>query len=96
MNKIDDYAMATEIIEEVHRARKKFPSAEGSMCALTEEVGELAKATLDESPQRIRREAIQVAAMAVRVATEGDPSLDAIRCSHGVMPFSEWHDETPA
>lgn len=45
------------------------------MTALTEEVGELAKALLDESDQRVYEEAVQVAVMALRVATEGDPSL---------------------
>lgn len=75
--------MLAEIRAEVARARSKFPDAEGSMCALTEEVGELAKAMLDEAPERIYREAMQVAAMAVRVATEGDPSLDTVRERNG-------------
>lgn len=45
------------------------------MCALTEEVGEVAKALLDESPDRVYEEAVQVAVMAMRLATEGDRSL---------------------
>ena len=64
---------------ELNRARAKFPSSECSMVALTEEVGELAKAMLDESQQRIYQEAVQVACMAIRVATEGDPSIENYR-----------------
>ncbi len=45
------------------------------MTALTEEVGELAKALLDEEWSRVQLEAIQVACMAARVAIEGDPTL---------------------
>lgn len=64
---------------EVERATTKFPSPDGVMCALTEEVGELAKAMMDEPRHRVRAEAIQVAAMAARAAIEGDPTLDPIR-----------------
>lgn len=64
-----------DITAELMRARAKFPDAAKSMCALTEEVGELAKALLDESDERVYDEAIQVAVMAIRVATEGDASL---------------------
>jgi NTP pyrophosphatase (non-canonical NTP hydrolase) len=63
------------IVEELQSARSKFPSASKSMCALTEEVGELAKALLDESNERVVEEAVQVAVTAIRVATEGDASL---------------------
>jgi hypothetical protein len=64
---------------EVTRARKKFPRPDALMTALTEEVGELAKAMLDEPSVRVVAEAIQVAAMACRVAMEGDPTLDETR-----------------
>jgi NTP pyrophosphatase (non-canonical NTP hydrolase) len=67
---------------EVERVRKKFPNSRRSFAALVEEVGELAQALLhvlekpnDMNRTRIREEAIQVAAMACRVATEGDSSL---------------------
>jgi hypothetical protein len=74
-----DEEFVRDTLVELKRAREKFPSPAGSMTALTEEVGELAKALLDEPPERIRAEAIQVAVMAIRVATEGDPTLDAYR-----------------
>ena len=63
------------VVEEVDRARKLFPEPEGLMAALGEEVGELFKAIQDESAQRIKDEAVQVAAMAIRVMEEGDPIL---------------------
>lgn len=68
---------------EIGRARKKFPDNAGSMCALTEEVGELAKALLDEDSSRILAEAVQVACMAFRVASEGDRTLNEYRKTRG-------------
>lgn len=67
----------------VSKARAKFPSAAGSMCALTEEAGELAKAMRDEPRWRVYAEAVQVAAMAARACLEGDSTLDAIREKRG-------------
>lgn len=62
-----------DLAAEVERARVKFPSGYDLNMALMEEVGELAAAQLQhESPQRIRREAIQVMAMAFRILDEGD------------------------
>lgn len=66
-------------LAEVVSARAKFPSSEGAVVALMEEVGELAKAMMDESIDRVWAEAVQVACMACRVAVEMDPTLDAIR-----------------
>lgn len=76
-----------DLIGEVGRARGLFPSPAGLLAALTEEVGELAKAILDESPERVRAEAIQVAAVALRIAAEGDPSLDPLRSAKGLEPI---------
>lgn len=73
-----------EIAAELTRARRKFPDAIACTTALTEEVGELSKALLDECPERVRKEAIQVAVMAIRVATEGDSALEEIRRRHGL------------
>jgi hypothetical protein len=70
---------------ELLRARQKFPSSEYSMTALMEEVGELAKALLDEPLQRVQAEAVQVAVMAIRVATEGDSSFSNIRARNGLQ-----------
>lgn len=61
---------------EVGRARDKFPSNRHLTHALIEEVGELAQAQLqNRSRDEIRREAIQVACVALRIFEEGDPDF---------------------
>lgn len=61
------------IAEEVLEARRKFPTNEHRLAALTEEVGELAKALLEGKRfPECRKEAMQVAAMAIRFMEEGD------------------------
>lgn len=72
-----------EVRAEIARARAKFPGNSLQMVALTEEVGELAKALLDEPDENVRREAVQVAAMAARVALDGDASVVAHRARKG-------------
>jgi len=69
---------------EVMRARKKFPKPHGLMTALTEEVGEVAKALLDEPWSRVEEEAVQAAAMCARLALETDPTLTPLRTKRGV------------
>jgi hypothetical protein len=64
---------------EVERAKELFPNPYGVLAALTEEVGEVAKASMDEPMDHVYTEAVQVAAMACRLATEFDPSLMPIR-----------------
>lgn len=68
-----------DIAAELKAARKKFPNPEHLFAALTEEVGELAKALLDEPAQAVYDEAKQVATMAIRIMEEGDPTFDALR-----------------
>jgi len=66
------------LADEIERARNKFPSNQHLLAALVEEVGELAKAFLEnESPERIRAEAIQVACVAIRVFEESDSAFPA-------------------
>ena len=72
-----------EVNHEVNRACTKFPDPWGLSTALTEEVGELAKALMDEPSKNVYTEAVQVAAMACRIAIQGDPSLDRIREARG-------------
>jgi hypothetical protein len=64
--------IAEELIAELTRARTKFPGRRFRLPALVEEVGELAEAILANDADAIRREAIQVAATAIRIAEEGD------------------------
>ena len=63
------------VLKELEHARRAFPATHHLGLALTEEVGEVAKALLDESQSRVYAECVQVAAMALRVATEGDAAL---------------------
>lgn len=79
MTKEEDFCI--DVLKEVELARAKFPHSFCSGLALVEEVGELAQAMLKVAAgkwpkERIREEAIQVAAMALRVAIEGDSSVD--------------------
>lgn len=69
------------IRNEVNAARDKFPKTTHMLAALVEEVGELSQAMVEHdraqgtSVQEVLREAVQVAAMAVRIAVEGDDNF---------------------
>lgn len=61
------------VANEVVRARNKFPSNNKLLAALMEEVGELAAAMLQrKSEEEVKKEAIQVACVAIRLLEEGD------------------------
>ena len=83
-NHVEAFCIA--MCDEFKRAVAKFPDPSHSMTALSEEHGELARALLDESPQRIYSEAVQVAVVAMRVALQGDPSIDDYRAGKGLEP----------
>lgn len=69
----------TALVEEVHRARAKFPGNRFLLTALMEELGEVARGILQKDPQEdIRRELLQVACVAMRMYEEGDPVYDAL------------------
>jgi hypothetical protein len=69
-------ATMAAISAEVVLARTKFPGNRFLLAALTEEVGELAKAMLQRrDPDEVQREAIQVACVAIRILEEGDASF---------------------
>lgn len=68
-----------KIATEVQCAREKFPGNRFLLAALTEEVGGLAQALLQrQGAERIAREAMQVACVAIRILEEGDASFDDI------------------
>ena len=69
-----------DTMDEVARARAKFPGNKLCVTAFTEEHGEAVRAVLEHyyapSPERlgdVRKELIQTIAMAVRLLEEGDP-----------------------
>lgn len=88
----EEASFISSMMYEVDMARTKFPSSTLSTLALMEEVGELAQAVLkhaaavtagqhetriDARKSELRREAVQVAVMAMRIALEGDPAVVA-------------------
>jgi hypothetical protein len=77
--------MITHILEELERARTKFPGNKHQLTAMNEEVGELNQAILQnhytpkkKSDSEVYWEAVQTAAMAIRVGTEGDSTFNYI------------------
>ena len=69
------------IRDELKAAREVFSGNTHMLCALVEEVGEVAKAIMEHdrkegtSVQQVLREAVQVASMAIRLAVEGDENF---------------------
>jgi hypothetical protein len=76
--------LSQEILSELIKARAKFPGKNVTFAALVEEVGELATATFEESRENVRKEAVQVAVMAMRMVLDGDHTFDAWRASKGL------------
>ncbi len=62
--------------EELIHARTKFPGNEDLTVALMEEVGELAQATLKCDTDNLKKEALQVACVAMRIYEEGDATFN--------------------
>lgn len=60
-------------------ARRKFPGNRLLLAALAEEVGELARALLQRKDRDdVEREALQVAAVALRIVEEGDATFENV------------------
>ena len=78
-----------DVIAELQHARDKFPGPNVTALALMEEVGELATALFSEYRERVRKEAIQVAVMAIRCILDGDQTLDDWRASKGLDPLTQ-------
>lgn len=73
-----DPTIFLDLEAEIRRARGKFPSNSHLIVALGEEYGEVCRAALDsETREDFRKECIQVACVALRLATEGDPAFPA-------------------
>lgn len=76
-----DGIIISMIMGELDAARSQFPDSTHMLAALVEEVGEVAKALMEHdrnqgtSVQEVMRECVQVATMAIRIATEGDENF---------------------
>ena len=84
---VAEEALCSEILAELTRARTKFPGKNVTFAALVEEVGELATATFEESADRVRKEAVQVAVMAMRMILDGDNCYEPWRAEKGLDPL---------
>ncbi len=82
----------SDVRAEFHRGREKFPGNELKTVALSEEFGELVKAVLDEAAADVRKEAVQVAAMCLRLVIDGDSSVDGWRERNGLDALSKRED----
>ncbi|AKU43057.1 hypothetical protein RCTITAN_40 [Rhodobacter phage RcTitan] len=78
-----------EIRKQVGFARSKFPGDNVTFAALVEEVGELATATFSQSRADVRKEAVQVATMAIRLVLDGDCTFDAWRAKFKLDPLTD-------
>lgn len=79
-----DAAFVSSVLLEVARAREIFPDNFNLLAAATEEVGETLEALFARVRKRVNAqqvwdEAVQAAAMAVRIAVEGD-AMTPYRC----------------
>ena len=77
---VADGQFLADVQAELDRARAKFPDNHHQFAALSEEHGEAAKALLERdygeaTDEEVYAELVQVAAMAVRVAVEGDDTF---------------------
>ena len=72
---VNDEQFLKAVSAEVKRARRKFPGENATNAALVEEVGEVSTALMFEPWSNVIAEAVQVAAMACRLATEGDSTF---------------------
>lgn len=84
---IPEAALFVEIAVELMRAREKFPGTNCTLAALMEEVGEVSTALMEEPRANVRKEAVQVAVMAMRIVLDGDQTLDEWRKSKGLDPL---------
>ena len=82
----DEALFLSQVADELHRARAKHPGDNATLAALVKEVGELSQAMIDHDARHVRDEAVQVAAMAMRLILDGDYWMNAYRASKGLEP----------
>ena len=69
----------TDVEQEAAHAIDQVPHPGGLVDELADHTAEVARPLLDGSPSDVYREAVRVAATALRLATEGDPTLGRVR-----------------
>lgn len=79
---VADAQFLMAVYAEIKRARIKYPGPDAANAAMVEEVGEVSKALMYEPWGNVVAECIQVAATAMRIAIDGDPTMDAFRWEH--------------
>lgn len=67
------------VLSEIQRARDKFPESACRHMAMCEEAGEVAQALMYEPWVSVVAECVQVAAASLRLAVEGDTTLEPFR-----------------
>lgn len=72
--------LADRVVHEAIRAAGKYPNTNGMYLSLLQECGELATQLRAGSKAKIQEEAIQVAALALRIAAQGDTSAADAFC----------------
>lgn len=82
----DEAVFLKQVADELHRARAKHPGDNATLAALVEEVGEVSQAMIDHDAAHVRNEAVQVAAMAMRLVLDGDYWMNMYRASKGLDP----------
>jgi hypothetical protein len=78
------HKLCIDACHEANRARGLFPKSDHLTLALAEEAGEVTKAVLDHRQGKcglagVRKEIVQTMAMCLRLAAEGDPTVDLKR-----------------
>lgn len=76
--------LVVDILAELKRARAKFPGPDATFAAMVEEAGEVATAMMEEPVENVRKEAIQLAVMAIRIVLDGDCTMNEWREKRGL------------
>lgn len=79
-----DSEFITDLTRELKRARVKHPTPHAMLAAIGEETGEVCQAIMDKPWSEVRKECLHLAAVALRLATEGDPTHNTFRASKGL------------